>query len=77
MKLFLIGMIQKDHYDALHTAGGHLSGVTSMPDFSPALTVGLVTTAIYLVILLILAFRKFPEIGRIEDEAAGKPEPAP
>ncbi len=77
VKLLLMGMIQKDHYDALHTAGGHLSGVTSMPDFSPALTVGLVTTAIYLVILLILAFRKFPEIGRIEDEAAGKPEPAP
>ena len=35
------------------------------------------TVAIVGVILLILAFRKFPEIGRIEDEAAGKPVPAP
>jgi hypothetical protein len=75
VKFLLIDLIQSQHYAALHTSGGHLSGpAPGMPNFTPVLITGLVTTGIYLLILLFFALRKFPAIAQVEHEAENKPE---
>jgi hypothetical protein len=74
VKFLLTDMINSEHYAAIHT-GGTLSGpAPSMPDLSPVLTVGLVTTGIYLAVLLLFALRQFPAISQVEHEAENKPD---
>ncbi|MCW1915361.1 hypothetical protein OJ996_17385 [Luteolibacter sp. GHJ8] len=73
VKFLITDMIRSEYYAAIHSSGGSYAS----PDLSPVLVTGLITNGIYLLTLLTFAFRQFPAIARVEEEAENKPETSP
>jgi hypothetical protein len=70
VKFLLTEMIRSDYY-------ANSTGGSAPPDLSPVIVTGLVTNGIYLLTLLVFAFRQFPAIARVEEEAGNQPETSP
>ncbi|WP_035602813.1 hypothetical protein [Haloferula sp. BvORR071] len=67
VKMLLIELVKHDY------KGGY--GAGAGPNFTPVLMTGLITTGIYLFLLLLCAFRQFPVLREVEDEAEGLSSP--
>jgi hypothetical protein len=63
VQLNIMDHIRREHY----TPGG----ASGFPDYEPVFLIGMVTSAIYFVLLLVCALRNFPVIREVEQEAEG------